>query len=157
MFSQVYFHKVRRIYDYHIVEAIKEILKHNRNGKAEYPSVNELGDYLMYDDWEIYSALKKGIAKEKGEAILNRKHFECKYDSNLIPFAENDDKLKELQKVYKGRTTYLDDKASTEWYKPSEDIFICGDGRIQELSEKSAIVRAMRGSAVHLKRFYVSK
>ncbi|MGI5901481.1 MAG: hypothetical protein ACOX7U_03270 [Desulfitobacteriia bacterium] len=27
MFSQVYFHKVRRVYDYHIYRATKEILK----------------------------------------------------------------------------------------------------------------------------------
>ena len=40
MFSQVYCHKVRRIYDYHIHNACKTIL--NNDGRENYPSVNEL-------------------------------------------------------------------------------------------------------------------
>ena len=49
MFSQVYFHKVRRIYDYHISKACKEILNTSAKKTGCYPAPNELVDYLNYD------------------------------------------------------------------------------------------------------------
>ena len=66
MFSQVYFHKVRRVYDYHIMMATKEILNHLR-GKGFYPTPDELNEYLAFDDWEIYSALKKQLGGMHGD------------------------------------------------------------------------------------------
>ena len=157
MFSQVYFHKVRRIYDYHIVAAVKEILKHKRNGKEEYPAPSELDEYLMYDDWEIYSAIKQGIAQEKGEVILNRKHFKCVYATKHAPTVEDESIFTELNEKYKDRFTYMDDTASTEWYKANDDIFVYGGTGLQPLSEKSVIVKAMTGKTVLQKRFYVSE
>ena len=157
MFSQVYFHKVRRIYDYHIVVAVKEILRHKRNGKEEYPTSMELDEYLIYDDWEIISALKQGAAWEKGDAILNRKHFKCMHASERAPTVEDERIFAELNEKYKNHLTYMDDKASTEWYKANDDIFVYGNAGLQPLSEKSVIVKAMTGKTVLQKRFYASE
>lgn len=57
MFSQVYFHKVRRIYDYHIYRATKEILGKMDVKDACYPPPDRIQDYIKFDDWTIYSAL----------------------------------------------------------------------------------------------------
>ena len=159
MFSQVYFHKVRRIYDYHIQEATKEILRYKRNGVGLYPTPTtyELEEYLKFDDWEIYSALKNGIAGEKGNIILERKHFKCIYTSQLMSTAEDEGKIIELKEKFKDQSFYLDDTAFTSWYKinADADVRIYGNGRFQYLSEKSAIVKAMSGKSVLQKRFYI--
>jgi len=154
MFSQVYFHKVRRIYDYHIQAATKEILTHKRNGIGVYPTPDELSEYLSFDDWEIYSALKQKLGGHQGNIILDRKHFKCVYKSQLIPTAEDETKILELKEQYKNQPYYLDDKASTSWYKLDKDIIIYGNGRTQPLSEKSAIVKSMSEKTVQ-KRFYI--
>lgn len=156
MFSQVYFHKVRRIYDYHIQMAIKEILSHLRNGKDYYPTPDELSEYLKLDDWEIYSALKKGWGSEHGDIVLNRKHYKCIFKSQLIPTEKDEAEINELKERYRDKPYYLDDKASTMWYKLDKDIAIYGDGFTQPLSEKSSIVKSMSEKTVQ-KRFYIQR
>lgn len=158
MFSQVYFHKVRRIYDYHIQAATKEILtnKNKNKNKECYPTPNELDKYLIYDDWEIYSALKKGMGGMHGDIILNRKHFKCVFESQNIPTEKDEEDIHELIEKNKDKDFYLDDKASTLWYKLSKDIYIYDNGHTQLLSEKSSIVRAMSEKTVQ-KRFYVAR
>ena len=157
MFSQVYFHKVRRIYDYHIRMAVKDVLKHLRSGKEYYPPPEKLDEYLKFDDWTIYSALKEQLGGKHGNIILNRKHFKCIFKSQLIPTQEDEEKIVQLKEKYKDENLYyLDDKASTSWYKLDKDISIFGNGRLQPLSEKSAIVKAMSEKTVQ-KRFYIDR
>lgn len=156
MFSQVYFHKVRRIYDYHIKMAVKEILKYKRKGDGVYPTPDELEDYLAFDDWEIYSALKQQLGGEHGNIIIDRKHYKCIFQSQLIPTDDDERKIEELKEQYKDKQNYLDDKAETLWYKLDKDIIIYGDEHTQPLSEKSAIVKAMSERTVQ-KRFYVAR
>jgi len=63
--------------------------------------------------------------------------------------------MQELKQNYVGKNYYLDDKASTSWYKLDKDIFISvNDHQIQPLSEKSSIVKAMIEKP-RLQRFYV--
>ncbi|MBC8539219.1 HD domain-containing protein [Christensenellaceae bacterium NSJ-63] len=156
MFSQVYFHKVRRIYDYHIQMAVKEILKYKRDGKGVYPTPDELDEYLSFDDWEIYSGLKQHLGGAHGDIILERKHFKCIFQSQLIPTDADEKEIEKLKEQYKDTPNYLDDKASTLWYKLDKDIIIYGNKHTQPLSEKSAIVKAMSEKTVQ-KRFYVAR
>ncbi|MDR1663794.1 MAG: HD domain-containing protein, partial [Clostridiales bacterium] len=74
MFSQVYFHRVRRIYDYHIRCAIKEILRHTEGSDA-YPKPSDIDKYITFDDWKIQAALKDGLGGKHGDIVLNRRHY----------------------------------------------------------------------------------
>ncbi len=155
MFSQVYFHKVRRIYDYHIYCATKEILRKMDVKDACYPPPDQIQDYIEFDDWKIYSALKEGSGGRHGEIILNRTHYKCIEQTQIIPTETENKKMQELKQNYVGKNYYLDDKASTSWYKLDKDIFISvNDHQIQPLSEKSSIVKAMIEKP-RLQRFYV--
>ncbi|MDD4802807.1 MAG: HD domain-containing protein [Syntrophomonas sp.] len=154
MFAQVYFHKVRRIYDYHIYCATKEVLKYLKTDGACYPLPTDIKGYLDFDDWTIYSALKKGLGGKHGEIVLNRNHYKCIAKTQLIPTQDEEIEMQELKQKHVGKNHYLDDKASTSWYKLDKDILICGDSKIQPLSEKSNIVKAMIEKP-RQQRFYI--
>ena len=104
MFTQVYFHKVRRIYDYHITEAVREILKPIG---GQYPSLDNLDEYFDYDDWKIYSAIKDGLGGEHGKIILNRNHWK----TQPMP--------KDLSS-YDESPHYIDAGYKKAWYKLNE-------------------------------------
>jgi HD superfamily phosphohydrolase len=52
MFTQLYFHKTRSIYDYHLAECMKKIL--GKEGGL-FPAPDEVGiaKYLEWDDWRV--------------------------------------------------------------------------------------------------------
>lgn len=71
MFTQVYFHPVRRVYDIHLHQLIAEMLEGKRF--PEYPA-----DYLKWDDIKVLAyARGKQDESEAARRILNRKHYEC--------------------------------------------------------------------------------
>jgi len=153
MFTQVYFHKVRRIYDYHISRACKEILNKEKKNYGCYPPPTKLDDYLKYDDWFMNSKIIAKKAGIFGDIILNREHYKCKYQTQIIPTTADEVELAELESEYSGQEFYLDE-AKTAWYKLDKDIMICGKDRVQPLSEKSSIVKSMIEKPCQ-KRFYV--
>lgn len=82
MFSQVYFHSVRRIYDIHLKDFLSEWIE---NGC--YPTDPE--QFLTYTDAEIVSAMRKA-AKDEGapghihaKRIINRNHFHVLHEGLL--------------------------------------------------------------------------
>lgn len=140
MFSQVYFHKVRRIYDYHIHNACKAIL--NNDGRENYPSVDELDKYLKYDDWYMYSKIINNEGGKHGEIILNRKHYRCAFD---VEGRLKEDEQKALQQYKQDKEKYyIDDKISTKWYKLDKEINIIDNGKVEPLSSMSNIVNSMK-------------
>ncbi len=75
MFLQVYFHNIRRIYDIHLLNLIKEVLRAEIRADT-YP--NEIDAYLTWDDIRILSYAKTNSSKQKSEnvnRIIDRKHF----------------------------------------------------------------------------------
>ena len=66
MFTQVYFHKVRRAYDHHLVDFLTKYIK-------RYPS--SLNGYLQYDDNVIFSLMRKHIRDDDARRILRRDPF----------------------------------------------------------------------------------
>jgi len=153
MFAQVYFHKVRRIYDHHIYMACKEILKKAKKHKECYPPPSKLDEYLKYDDWFMYSQIITGKASSSGDIICNRKHYKCIYETQVRPTETDESKLLELKATYSDQESYLDE-AHTSWYKLDKDIKICDGNGMQPLSEKSDIVKSMTEKPCQ-KRFYV--
>lgn len=156
MFTQVYFHKVRRIYDYHISCATKEILKKMKTNSGCYPFPDNIYEYLRLDDWTIYAALKEGLGGKHGDIILNRNHYKCMYQTQLIPTKADEKEVEKLKQDYKDKEFYLDDKISTLWYSLDKDILIYQRSQIQPLSEKSSIVKSMIEKP-GLQRFYAEQ
>ena len=50
MFNQVYFHKTRVVYDYHLQHALEAMLP---GGKFPLPKDDGIKDYLRWDDWRV--------------------------------------------------------------------------------------------------------
>jgi HD superfamily phosphohydrolase len=66
MFTQVYFHKVRRAYDHHLLEFLTKYVK-------RYPK--SLEKYLRYDDNVIFALLREHHVDENSKRILRRNPF----------------------------------------------------------------------------------
>ncbi len=76
MFTQVYFHDVRRAYDLVLEDLIGELLK-DRYGTATYPGPADIEEYLEWDDVEVLAtAAQKADAGSRNAAwmIRNRRH-----------------------------------------------------------------------------------
>ena len=73
MFLQVYFHDIRRAYDFHLTDFLKLALP-----EGKYPE--ELPDYLVYDDYYVFHLLKEAMKEkdekgDKAKLIIERKHY----------------------------------------------------------------------------------
>lgn len=145
MFSQVYFHKVRRIFDYHLGKALQEILRHTEHNKGLFPeptTADNLMRYLDCDDWKISGALKDRKGGEHGDIILNRNPFKYEDEWDHLPEGAELSEANEKIKKYGG---YIDYGAKTKWYKLDKDIKIFRekDKKTCSLSMKSELIKAM--------------
>ena len=66
MFTQVYFHKIRRAYDHHLLDFLKKFVK-------KYPT--SITKYVKYDDNVIFSLMKEHSQNEDARRILTRDPF----------------------------------------------------------------------------------
>jgi len=66
MFTQVYFHRVRRAYDMHLVGFLKDM-------KIKYPA--EVNKYLEWDDRKVIDLASQQSNNTHAKAIRERKHF----------------------------------------------------------------------------------
>jgi uncharacterized protein len=88
MYSQVYLHSVRRIYDIHLRDFLTEWLD---NGKFS----TDIERHLSITDSEVTSALRKAakysskIGHEFANRIMNRKHFKVLYERNPADYDIN--------------------------------------------------------------------
>jgi len=90
MFTQVYCHHVRRIYDIHLKDFLIDWL-----GGTKYPT--DVDGFLKLTDNEITSALRDACLDPKkpghihADRIINRKHFKLLYARNSIDAQKNPD------------------------------------------------------------------
>jgi HD superfamily phosphohydrolase len=66
MFTQVYFHKIRRAYDHHLLDFLKKYV-------GKYPS--SLNEYVKCDDNVIFSLLREHLKEDDARRILTRDPF----------------------------------------------------------------------------------
>jgi hypothetical protein len=161
MFTQIYFHKTRVIYDFHLAEAIKEILA-DHGGVFPMPtSPEEVEKYLQWDDWRILGALS-GLDTAHGTALKNRMHYRLAYQTKEVAdtddIARVDDALETLRA--KGIDAVRRD-SSKSWYKfdnPASEILVSFDyGQAEDtVSPMSDCSPAVRGlPPVRQSRIYV--
>lgn len=156
MFTQVYFHKTRAIYDHHYEEALKSILA-SVGTFFPRPLPDEIIDYVNWDDWAVMAALKKGRGGDHGRRLMERDHFRLVYTTPEVPT------LDELE-IYEEKKHKLDadlivtKDAKKSWYKfQREEIRIRpsnpGENRSVPLATRSPIVKGL--STVNQRRIYV--
>lgn len=160
MFSQVYFHKTRRIFDYHLGEVVKEILKQLGSPDGTYPSLDRLDEYVDFDDWKMCGAIKEHLGGKYSDIILSRKPYHSVMESHEPPTQDDLSRIHQAKEAYikEGVDCWEDDNASTSWYKLEKDIPICkeGTGAIVSLSSLSKIVYSMSEKR-SIVRLYIPK
>jgi uncharacterized protein len=90
MYSQVYFHPIRRIYDIHLKDFLMRWLKNGRFSTI-------INEHLSITDCEVTSALRQ-IASDSSnndhefaKRIINRKHFKVIYERNPTDYDTNNE------------------------------------------------------------------
>ena len=153
MFTQVYFHKTRVVYDHHLKEALKEILP---GGRFPPPTPDHLDEYLDWDDWRVLGALKNEEGGEHGQRILERDHYREIWHTPEIQGPDDEDKLKE-RKEKLGKLVAAEIPAENSWYKTgSSDIPIFTENPARErkpLSSFSSVASSIKPS--NQSRLYV--
>lgn len=131
MFTQLYFHPVRRIYDIHLKDFLKE-----------WPSSDyfhtTLKDYLKLTDNEILTELSRAAGDESfmghdpARRIVNREHFKLLYQRNPKDFEKNPDAANAIFEA--ACEEYGEENVRIDLYKQSnkghEFPVLTDDGRI---------------------------
>lgn len=78
MFTQVYFHRVRRAYDHHLVGAIGSLI-------GTYPRQDDLDEYMAFDDRTVWARLREATSDAHARRIVDRDHFREAYASGEHP------------------------------------------------------------------------
>lgn len=146
MFTQVYFHKTRRAFDYHLKEAMRQVLS---GGKL--PPPDELEDFMKLDDNSLWTLFKKNDIDFNCQSILSRDHIrEVDYTPETPTEADEGRIEKNKEKLRKKNIQFYEDKAEKVWYKlnankgENEEIMIISDGTAYPLSKDSSIVKNMK-------------
>lgn len=80
MFTQVYFHKTRRIYDIILEKVLKEMLK-EKYGKEKLPT--DIDQFLDLDDYQVIEYAKNSNSKW-ADRFVNRRHLKCIEDGSSM-------------------------------------------------------------------------
>ena len=113
MFTQVYFHKTRVIYDYHLQNALAELLPGRHFTE---PIGRSLDRYLEWDDWRVLGLLGRGKGGEDGKRLATRDHFREITHTTERPLP---DELKRLEgwREALGDLLAAEMRAEKSWYK----------------------------------------
>lgn len=89
MFTQIYFHDVRRAFDLVLTDFIAELLA-TKTQNGRYPNIDNIGDYLAWDDNFVLAEanrLADPCQKNLAWRIINRQHPKAVYETNDSPDA----------------------------------------------------------------------
>jgi len=158
MFTQVYFHRVRRAYDRHIVGAMRALFQ--GSGGCFPPPTDEenLDGYLKWEDWRVLGRLGDGEGGADGEIINNREHDRCVFETPESPEFDDGQLLEAVRMELGDRISFVD-ASERSWYRfdRSEILVLMNDRQSDKesknLSQLSSVVRGLR--AVNQHRVYV--
>lgn len=155
MFTQVYFHKTRVIFDYHLQHALREMLP---NGHFPKPTPDELSEYLKWDDWRVLGSLGAGAGGEHGRRLASRDHYRLVAETPEVPNAGDLDRFAMLERAL-DQLPYVEIAAEKSWYRigPSDVPVITEEQprKVSPLSQYSSVVRGIE--AVDQRRLYVAE
>ncbi len=120
IFTQVYLHKTRMIYDYHLTKILENMLP---NGK--FPTPNEINDYLNLDDYKVWNfILSNENSIEDCFYILNRKHHRMIYEVEKINGKGTQNIVQKIKDMLKKEKIWYHEEGPRdlkEWYIEEEN------------------------------------
>lgn len=161
MFTQVYFHKTRVIYDYHLIEALKEILKDHGGSFPSLDSGESVQKYLKWDDWRVFGELAK-LDTEHGAVLRERKHYRLVEETPEVPSLGDRAWIENLRdELEKNGMRVVQRDAEKSWYKfdnPGDEILVENEygpvgKKVIPLSHRSSVVKGL--PPVRQSRLYV--
>jgi len=168
MFTQVYLHKTRRIFDYHLNQVMRKLLAEEQAGeelfdKDAYPpptSRENLEAYLDWTDWRVQGLLQEGRGGDHGDILRDRDHYRLLYETKDVASEQEAEQIKKLKESLGTIPCHLDDGVTSDWYK-GDEILVTTDPdevlrkRTQPLSAQSKIVDELREASMAQIRLYV--
>ena len=119
MFTQLYFHKTRVIYDHHLAECLRRLLK---STGGVFPPPKRIAKYLEWDDWKVLGLISNGRGEEHGRILRDRGHHRIVYSTGEFATTGEIVKVDELKKKL-GKFDCVSCDAEKSWYKSgSEEI-----------------------------------
>ncbi|MBU0717071.1 MAG: HD domain-containing protein [Planctomycetes bacterium] len=120
MFQQVYFHHVRKAYDFHASQCLAQMLKES-NGGGQLPDPStECGRcaFLELDDWSVLCYIKQAKDDRHAAALLRHKHDRLVHRTHEVATPTELSKHEDLFEALKdaGLDPWVGD-ADKEWYK----------------------------------------
>jgi uncharacterized protein len=160
LFTQVYFHKTRVIYDYHLVEAIKELLRSEGGAFPPPSSAADIERYLAWDDWRVYGGLST-LDSPNSRALKQRSHFRRVFETTELRRPDEVDALEaHVVSLTGAGIPVVRRDAEKSWYKlgkPGDEIFVKDSPGINAaaapLSVVSPVVKGLQ--PVYISRLYV--
>jgi uncharacterized protein len=153
MFTQVYFHKTRVIFDYHLQHALAEMLP---DGHFPKPTGEGLVEYLKWDDWRVLGQLAAGAGGDHGGRLASRNHYRLVKETREVPTQDDLDRLARWRQAL-GDLPQAEITAEKSWYRidPTDIPVITEDEppKVSPLSQYSSVVRGIQ--AVDQRRLYV--
>lgn len=160
MFTQLYFHKTRVIYDYHLVEALKEILKSYGGHFPPPDSAENIRSYLEWDDWRVLGAFAAGQGGQHGEILKGRNHYRKLRETSEVPGIDELGWIDELEEKLApfGAVRKIADKSWYKFQKLNDEILVRRDSSkkgatVVPLSQLSSVVKGLE--SVKQRRIYV--
>jgi len=143
MFTEVYFHKTRRVLDHHLGRLIKDYLR--SHDKESLPS--NVYEYLKIFDSVLLLYMMEN--EEWKRVFLSRHFLKLKRESPEHPEPEEVLSWEELERELKEKYSNDDiffDKAKNDPYKfeTAEQIRVYYDKKVRSLTEASLLVRSLR-------------
>ena len=141
MFTQVYFHKTRVIYDHHLQASLGSMLP-----GGQFPGMDEQGltEYLAWDDWRVLGLLASGAGGEHGRRLASRDHYREIAHSSETPSPDELARLGEQRRLL-GDLLAAEVPAAKSWYKvgPTDVLILAkpSEREVKPLSLYSSVVR----------------
>ncbi|HOT06260.1 MAG: deoxyguanosinetriphosphate triphosphohydrolase-like protein [Methanosaeta sp. PtaB.Bin039] len=114
LFTQVYFHKTRRAFDYHLKSAMGHILN---GGKFPGPDLTSLEQFIGLDDYALWNRFRGKSDDPDCSAIMSRSHIREVYSTPEVPNQEDEAELQAKKRSLENAgIEYYEDRSEKLWY-----------------------------------------
>ena len=156
MFTQIYYHDVRRAYDLILTEFIAELLREG-SGSGKYPGADSIDEFLKWDDNRILHEANLRGDRSKGNLawmVINRQHPKAVYETDDTPDkgvvrkiepATGPTLLHAAQEKFTDLRFWIDRAVDQPYRFTRAEIMVKLDGNPSEWREFGNISRALKG------------
>jgi hypothetical protein len=139
LFTQVYYHKTRRAFDYHLRNAMMHVLD---GGKLPGPELPSLKQFIGLDDYALWNRFREETDDPDCSAIMNRWHIREVYSTPEVPSQEDETELQDKKRALDdAEIEFYEDKSEKPWYNLNNSKN--GDKEIMIVSRKDRSARPL--------------